>query len=74
MELPEDVLHLVKEYAQPITRPGWRTLHKMPIALFMDEFKYATHLRYRKSRNNEVFNWLHYIIIFNWYKNRNAVK
>ena len=29
MELPEDVLRLVKEYSMPITRPDWRTLHKM---------------------------------------------
>ena len=29
MELPDDVLQLIREYAQPITRPDWRTLHKM---------------------------------------------
>lgn len=30
MELPEDVLRIVKEYSMPITRPDWRTLHLMP--------------------------------------------
>ena len=29
MELPVDVLHLIKEYAKPVTRSDWRTLHKM---------------------------------------------
>lgn len=29
MELPEDVLVIIKAYSQPITRPGWRKLHKM---------------------------------------------
>ena len=29
MELPDDVLSLIKEFARPITRPDWRTLHKM---------------------------------------------
>ena len=24
MELPEDVLKIIKEYAKPITRPDWR--------------------------------------------------
>ena len=30
LELPDDVLAIIKEYAQPLTRPDWRTLHKMP--------------------------------------------
>ena len=29
MELPEDVLAIIKIYLQPLTRPGWRNLHKM---------------------------------------------
>jgi hypothetical protein len=29
MELPDDVLAQIKEYAQPVTRPGWRKLHIM---------------------------------------------
>ena len=29
MELPEDVLDIIKNFSQPITRPDWRTLHKM---------------------------------------------
>jgi hypothetical protein len=30
MELPEDILKIIKEYSMPITRPDWRTLHIMP--------------------------------------------
>jgi len=29
LEIPDDVLQIIKEYAQPVTRPDWRTLHKM---------------------------------------------
>jgi len=29
MEIPEDCLKIIKEYAQPITRPNWRTLRVM---------------------------------------------
>ena len=29
MELPEDVLNLIKEYSMPMTHPRWRNLHVM---------------------------------------------
>jgi hypothetical protein len=29
MELPDDVLQIIKDYIRPLTRPDWRTLHKM---------------------------------------------
>ena len=29
MELPDDVLGLVREFSRPITRPDWRHLHRM---------------------------------------------
>ena len=29
MELPDDILHLINEYAKPLTRPDWRRIHKM---------------------------------------------
>ena len=34
MEFPEDVLSIIKEYAQPVTQPGWRKLHKMTYRCF----------------------------------------
>ena len=30
MELPDEVLAQIKEYAQPLTRPDWRILRIMP--------------------------------------------
>ena len=38
MELPKDVLSLVKEYAMPVTRPDWRTLHIMTYKTYLYEF------------------------------------
>ena len=29
MQLPEDVLKIIREYSKPCTRPDWRTLHIM---------------------------------------------
>lgn len=29
MELPDDVLGLVRDFSRPVTRPDWRTLHPM---------------------------------------------
>ena len=48
MELPEDVLKIIKEYSRPLTRPDWRSLHCMP------EFAYCVSLakEYNDSRNN----------------------
>lgn len=46
MELPDDVLQMIKEYAKPLTRPDWRTLHKMPYIQFLRDF----HETYRKRR------------------------
>jgi hypothetical protein len=34
LELPDDVLQIIKEYAMPITRPDWRSLHLMPSERF----------------------------------------
>jgi hypothetical protein len=29
MELPDDVLALVRDFSRPVTRPDWRYLHRM---------------------------------------------
>ena len=29
MELPDDVLAIIKDFSRPLTRPDWRTLHRM---------------------------------------------
>jgi hypothetical protein len=48
MELPEDVLKIIKEYSRPLTRPDWKKIHRMP------EFTYCVSLakEYNDSRNN----------------------
>jgi len=44
MELPEDVLQIIKEYSMPVTRPDWRTLHIMSY----DRFKQYCYIEYYK--------------------------
>ena len=36
MELPEDVVQIIREYSKPVTRPDWRTLHKMPFIKYKE--------------------------------------
>ena len=36
LELPDDILQIIKEYAMPLTRPDWRRLHIMP----QDHYRY----------------------------------
>ena len=47
MELPEDVLAVIKEFSKPVTRPDWRTLHKMPFRIYKEDF-YASFLKGRE--------------------------
>jgi hypothetical protein len=35
LELPDDVLQIIKDYSMPITRPDWRSLHVMPHERFI---------------------------------------
>ena len=46
MELPDDILSLVRDFSKPITRPDWRTLHKMTIQQYKDEY----YIQYMKRR------------------------
>jgi len=34
MELPDDVLSIVRDFTRPRTRPDWRTLRRMPSLQF----------------------------------------
>ena len=34
MEFPDDILQIIKEYAMSVTRPDWRSLHRMPSLRF----------------------------------------
>jgi len=47
MELPDDVLQIIKEFSQPITRPDWRKLHIMTFDNFYKNL-YSYHIvRYK---------------------------
>jgi hypothetical protein len=47
MELPDDVLKIIKEFSQPLTRPDWRTLHKMTFDKFYKNLLPYNLVRYK---------------------------
>jgi hypothetical protein len=52
MQLPEDIVNLIREYSKPMTRPDWKRLHKLPhsefgILLFIGS-------RFRDNRKNQL--------------------
>jgi hypothetical protein len=55
MELPEDVLAIIKEYARPVTRPDWRTLHILPNKIYRRELKKRVILLYLDEHNEYSF-------------------
>ena len=53
MNLPDDVIAIIKEYSQPVTRPDWRKLHIMPSYAFHSAILYKYN-RLRMSRWRRV--------------------
>jgi hypothetical protein len=47
MELPDEILALIKEFSRPVTRPGWRDLHRMTAYMFHRDILY----KYNRMRN-----------------------
>jgi len=47
MELPDDVLQLIKEYSMPVTRPEWRHLHLYTKKQYYDDLYKRHIIRYR---------------------------
>jgi len=43
MQLPDDVLTLIRDYSKPLTRPDWRTLKPLSGHLFYHELNYRLH-------------------------------
>jgi hypothetical protein len=41
MEIPDDVLQIIKEYSKPVTRPDWRKLHRMCEMNFHTDIAYT---------------------------------
>jgi hypothetical protein len=35
MELPNDIQSIIHEFARPVTRPDWRTLHKLSLDRYL---------------------------------------
>jgi hypothetical protein len=69
LELPDDILHIIKEYARPVTRPDWRTLHRMTDDTYFDEFVAQYKARCKYINNHpERDNPLYRTILFE-YKN-----
>lgn len=59
MELPDDVLNIIKEYSKPLTRPDWRLgcyYNRFPYRIFniKYKFKYFVLLIYRMYKYNIV--------------------
>jgi len=52
LELPDDVLHIIKEYSMPLTRPDWRTLHRMTYKTLLVDFYYEIIKRTRYINNH----------------------
>ena len=69
MNLPDDVLLLIKEYSMPVTRPDWRTIRVMSYYIFKYECYVQNNKRWQKIRYNpnitykEVFTrwWYNYM-------------
>jgi len=63
MILPDDVLHLIREYSRPITRPDWRQLHIMPDHIYKAELKrhavvYSSMMGTYLVRIKEIMMWI----------------
>ena len=80
LELPDDVLRLVKEYSMPVTRPDWRKLHKMTFAKYLLDYNaefnkrmehiYESQMRVYSGYNpylyKPVFSGTNYHRMFGW--------
>jgi len=68
--LPDDVLTIIKEYSMPVTRPDWRTLHKMTSVRYQDDCYIEYAKRFRKIKNDtgykDVFSGSNFIRLFHW--------
>ena len=75
MELPYDVLCIVKAYAQPLSRPDWKTNIVMSQRTLHNEFERQLCIRYRRINNSTGANLLRIIRSYkplfdnNYYKN-----
>ena len=66
--LPDDVIKIIKEYSMPLTRPDWRTLHKMTIRFYMDEYIDRLKKQYNLTDKFvfDVYTLSRYYDLFRW--------
>jgi hypothetical protein len=67
LELPDDVIAIIKEYARPVTRPDWRTLHLMTNQHYKTEYYLQYMKRKIKLYSSYDYNTISatYMIMFN---------
>ena len=71
MEFPDDVLRLIKEYSQPITRADWRSLRRLTLRVYMNNYlenlKKRHYVDYDKFLDtNRVYTLQRYYHLFGW--------
>ena len=54
MELPAEILAIVRDFSRPVTQPGWRKLHKMTAY----HFHYAILNQYNTKRPRVIYNFV----------------
>ena len=64
MELPEDVIQIIKEFSMPMTRPDWRTLHRMPRRTYFIDYCDVKKRLLVKGTRKPIFSTENYLSIF----------
>ena len=65
MELPDDVIQIIKEYSQPMTRPDWKTMHrvsslKLHLAIALS-FNETINMAFVYFIKNQTSDYIHYV-------------
>ena len=55
MQLPDDVLAIIREYSQPLTRPDWKTICPLPGHLLYIQLN-SLRFEYMTCSNRRLFN------------------
>ena len=60
MELPPEIVSIIKEYSMPLTNPNWKTIHKMTKNKFHTELMLIIY-NYLNNKNKFRINVLYII-------------
>ena len=59
MELPDDVLAIIKDFSKPVSRPGWRKLCKMTSFSYHSAIlKQYNSQRYSRRKPQVIYNFV----------------